>query len=123
MAKLIDGYLMDDMIVYRGLQKGGYVGRGYRVHPPDCENAEVRWLNRLEDDLRVLLSSLKEMSRQGIVATPAYLKPKHVDGEFCKSYSSASSSVNHLPLSLTIILYLLFSQLQMPTKSMLCSLP
>ncbi len=66
MAKLIDGYLMDDMVVYRGLQKGGYVGRGYRVHPPDCENAEVRWLNRLEDDVRVLLSSLKDTARMQV---------------------------------------------------------
>ena len=66
MAKLIDGYLMDDMIVYRGLQKGGYVGRGYRVHPPDCENAEVSWLNRMEDDMRVLRSSLKDTARMQV---------------------------------------------------------
>ena len=66
MSKLIDGYLMDDMIVYRGLQKGGYVGRGYRVHPPDCENAEVSWLNRMEDDMRVLLSSLKDTARMQV---------------------------------------------------------
>jgi hypothetical protein len=26
MANPIDGYLVDDLIVYRGLQKGGYVG-------------------------------------------------------------------------------------------------
>jgi len=57
---------MDDMIVYRGLQKGGYVGRGYRVHPPDCENAEVSWLNRMEDDMRVLLSSLKDTARMQV---------------------------------------------------------
>ncbi len=66
MGKLIDGYLMDDLIVYRGLQKGGYVGKGFRVHPPDCENAEVSWLNKLEDDLRILLSSLKESARMQV---------------------------------------------------------
>ena len=48
MGKLIDGYLVDDLIVYGGIQKGGYVGRGFRVHPPDGENADVRWLNHLE---------------------------------------------------------------------------
>ena len=66
MARLIDGYLMEDLIVYRGLQKGGYVGKGFRVHPPDCENAEVVWLNKLEDDLRILLSSLKETARMQV---------------------------------------------------------
>ncbi|MDC3255106.1 hypothetical protein OAV21_01755 [bacterium] len=66
MARLIDGYLMDDMIVYRGLQKGGYVGKGFRIHPPDCENADVSWLNRMEDDMRVLLSSLKDTARMQV---------------------------------------------------------
>ena len=63
MAKPIDGYLVDDLIVYRGLQKGGYVGRGFRIHPPDGENADVGWLNRLEDEMRVLLASLKDTAR------------------------------------------------------------
>ena len=63
MSKLIDGYLVDDLIVYRGLQKGGHIGRGFRVYPPDAENADVGWLNHLEDELRVLLASLKDSSR------------------------------------------------------------
>ncbi len=63
MSKPIDGYLVDDLIVYRGLQKGGYVGRGFRIHPPDAENADIGWLNHLEDELRVLLASLKDTSR------------------------------------------------------------
>ena len=63
MGKLTDGYLVDDLIVYRGLQKGGHIGRGFRVHPPDAENADVNWLNRLEDELRVLLASLKDTAR------------------------------------------------------------
>ncbi len=60
MGKPIDGYLVDDLIVYRGIQKGGYVGRGFRVHPPDGENADIGFLNRLEDEMRVLLASLKD---------------------------------------------------------------
>ncbi len=63
MSKPIDGYLVDDLVVYRGLQKGGYVGRGFRIHPPDVENADIGWLNHLEDELRVLLASLKDTSR------------------------------------------------------------
>ena len=63
MGKLIDGYLVDDLIVYGGIQKGGYVGRGFRIHPPDGENADVRWLNHLEDEMRVLLASLKDTAR------------------------------------------------------------
>ena len=63
MGKHIDGYLVDDLIVYRGLQKGGYVGRGFRIYPPDAENADIDWLNHLEDELRVLLASLKDTVR------------------------------------------------------------
>ncbi|MCB1469111.1 MAG: hypothetical protein KDK08_18655, partial [Rhizobiaceae bacterium] len=63
MGKLTDGYLVDDLIIYRGLQKGGHIGRGFRVHPPDDENADVAWLNHLEDEMRVLLASLKETAR------------------------------------------------------------
>ena len=63
MGKCIDGHLVDDLIVYRGLQKGGYVGRGFRVQPPDSENADIGWLNHLEDEMRVLLASLKDTAR------------------------------------------------------------
>ena len=66
MAALVDGYLVDGMIVFNGLQKGGYVGRGFRVHAPDCENSDVTWLNRMEDELRVLLASLKETTRMQV---------------------------------------------------------
>ncbi len=63
MGKCIDGHLVDDLIVYRGLQKGGYVGRGFRLQPPDSENADIGWLNHLEDEMRVLLASLKDTAR------------------------------------------------------------
>ena len=63
MGKITDGHLIDDLIVYRGLQKGGYVGRGFRIHPPDAENADIGWLNHLEDEIRVLLASLKDTAR------------------------------------------------------------
>ncbi|MEZ5325763.1 MAG: hypothetical protein R3F19_11960 [Verrucomicrobiales bacterium] len=66
MAALVDGYLVDGMIVFNGLQKGGYVGRGFRVHAPDCENSDVTWLNRMEDELRVLLASLKDTTRMQV---------------------------------------------------------
>ena len=63
MTTATDGYLAEDLIVYKGLQKGGYVGKGFRIDPPDCENADAGWLNRLEDDLRVVLASLKDGTR------------------------------------------------------------
>ena len=63
MATPTDGTLVDDLIVFGGIQKGGHVGRGFRIHPPDAENADTAWLNRLEDELRVLLASLKDTAR------------------------------------------------------------
>lgn len=59
----VDGYLGKNLIVFRGLQKGGYVSRGIRVVVPDFSNVEVAWLNNLEDDMRVLLASLRDHMR------------------------------------------------------------
>jgi len=55
MAKLVDAYLDRNLIIYRGLQKGGAIGRGYTVELPDTENTDPEWLMSLEDNLRVLL--------------------------------------------------------------------
>lgn len=55
MAKIVDAYLDRNLIIYRGLQKGGAIGRGYAVELPDTENTDPEWLMSLEDNLRVLL--------------------------------------------------------------------
>ena len=58
-----DGYCLDDLIVYRGLDKGGVIGRGYEVTMPDLENADPEFLEMLEEDMRIILASLKETER------------------------------------------------------------
>ncbi|QIF03870.1 hypothetical protein [Roseimicrobium sp. ORNL1] len=55
MAKIIDAYLDRNLVIYRGLQKGGAIGRGYSVELPDTENTDPEWLMSLEDNLRILL--------------------------------------------------------------------
>ncbi len=55
MAKLVDAYLDRNLIIYRGLQKGGAIGRGYSIELPDTENTDPEWLMTLEDSLRILL--------------------------------------------------------------------
>ena len=39
-----DGYCVDDMIVFRGLERGGVIARGYQVSVPDLENADPEYL-------------------------------------------------------------------------------
>ena len=55
MAKIVDAFLDRNLIVYRGLQAGGAIGRGYTVELPDTENTDPEWLMSLEDNLRILL--------------------------------------------------------------------
>lgn len=55
MAKIVDAYLDRNLIIYRGLQKGGAIGRGYSVELPDTENTDPEWLMALEENLRILL--------------------------------------------------------------------
>ncbi|MDB6139729.1 MAG: hypothetical protein JWO94_2801, partial [Verrucomicrobiaceae bacterium] len=55
MSKIVDAYLDRNLIVYRGLQPGGAIGRGYSVELPDTENTDAEWLMSLEDNLRILL--------------------------------------------------------------------
>ena len=59
MAKFINTYLDEDLIVYRGLQRGGAIGKGYNIEMPDTENTDPSWLMSLEDNLRVLLRMVR----------------------------------------------------------------
>jgi hypothetical protein len=59
MAKFVNTYLDEDLIVYRGLQRGGAIGKGYNIEMPDTENTDPSWLMSLEDNLRVLLRMVR----------------------------------------------------------------
>lgn len=63
MITATDGYCVGDLIVYRGLDKGGAIGKGYEITVPDMENADPEYLERMEDDLRIVLASLKDTER------------------------------------------------------------
>jgi type IV secretion system protein TrbE len=54
-----DGYFGEDMIVFEGLHRGGYISRGFEVTAPDLENADPVHHNSLESDLVALLSMVK----------------------------------------------------------------
>jgi hypothetical protein len=54
-----DGFLGEDMIVFEGLHRGGYISRRFEVTAPDLENADPVHHNTLEFDLVALLSILK----------------------------------------------------------------
>lgn len=59
MPRFINSYLDEDLIIYRGLQRGGGIGKGYNVELPDTENTDASWLMALEDNLRVLLRMVR----------------------------------------------------------------
>src|SRR4051812_36454873 len=54
-----DGFFGEDMIVFEGLHRGGFISRGFEVTAPDLENADPVHHNTLEADLVALLSILK----------------------------------------------------------------
>jgi hypothetical protein len=53
-----DGYLGENVIVFEGLRRGGYIARGFEVTAPDLENADPVHHNALEADLVALLTVL-----------------------------------------------------------------
>lgn len=54
-----DGYFGEDMIVFEGLHRGGFVSRGFEVIAADLENADPVHHNTFESDLVALLAILK----------------------------------------------------------------
>ncbi len=67
--KLVDAYLLENLVVYRGLETGGAVGRGWEITLPDMENADQAHVNSLEDDIRVILRQLGANSRMQLIWT------------------------------------------------------
>ncbi len=55
----VDGFFGENMIVFEGLHRGGFVSRGFEVIAPDLEHADPVHHNAFESDLVALLSVLK----------------------------------------------------------------
>lgn len=55
----IDGFFGENLIVFSGLHRGGFVSRGFEITSPDLENADPVHHNALEADLVAMLSLLK----------------------------------------------------------------
>ena len=54
-----DGFLGENLIVFEGLHRGGYIARGFEIVAPDLEQADPVHHNAFESDLVALLSVLK----------------------------------------------------------------
>ncbi|MEI6715758.1 MAG: TraC family protein [Verrucomicrobiota bacterium] len=58
-----DGYFVRDLLVFNGLNAGGFVSKGFLFESPDFNNAQVSELNEFQDQLAVLLASLGDNQR------------------------------------------------------------
>src|SRR5579884_1767418 len=54
-----DGFLGENVIVFEGLHRGGFIAAGFEVTSPDLEHADPAHHNALESDLMALLAVLK----------------------------------------------------------------
>ncbi|HKB91072.1 MAG TPA: hypothetical protein VKC60_11195, partial [Opitutaceae bacterium] len=59
----VDGYFGENVIVFEGLGRGGYISRGFEITAPDLENADPVYHNALEGDLIALLAVIKPNQR------------------------------------------------------------
>lgn len=59
----VDGFLGENVIVFEGLHRGGFIARGFEVTAPDLEQADPVHHNALESDLMALLAVLKPGQR------------------------------------------------------------
>jgi type IV secretion system protein TrbE len=62
----IDGYFGENVIVFEGLHRGGFISRGFEITAPDLENADPVHHNALESDLVALLAVLKPGQRMQV---------------------------------------------------------
>ena len=60
---MIDGYFVDNLLIFGGLGDRGYSSKGYQISALSIENASTATLNRLEDELRILLRSIPGNTR------------------------------------------------------------
>ncbi len=59
----VDGYFGENVIVFEGLHRAGFIARGFEVTPPDLENADPVHHNALESDLVAVLAAVKPHQR------------------------------------------------------------
>jgi type IV secretion system protein TrbE len=59
----VDGYFGENVIVFEGLYRAGFIARGFEVTPPDLENADPVHHNALESDLVAVLAAVKPHQR------------------------------------------------------------
>src|SRR5688572_25492076 len=62
----VDGYFGENVIVFEGLHRGGFIARGFEITAPDLENADPVHHNALESDLVALLTMLKPGQRMQV---------------------------------------------------------
>ena len=58
-----NGHFVKNLLVFNGLQKGGFVSKGFFFEAPDFTNAPISELNAFQDQLAVMLASLGENQR------------------------------------------------------------
>ena len=58
-----NGYFLRDMLVFNGLNAGGFVSKGFIFEPPDFNNAQISELNEFQDQLSIMLASLSDNQR------------------------------------------------------------
>ena len=61
--QLTDGYYINDMIIWKELDKSGFAAKGFEIYPPDLRNASVDTLHDFEDKLRRLLVTIQAPAR------------------------------------------------------------
>jgi type IV secretion system protein TrbE len=61
--ELTDGYYMNDLIIWKELDKTGYASRGFELYPPDLRNGAVSTLHEFEDKLKRMLVTIMAPAR------------------------------------------------------------
>jgi hypothetical protein len=58
-----NGYFLRDLLIFNGLNAGGFASKGFIFQPPDFNNAQISELNEFQDQLSILLASLSDNQR------------------------------------------------------------
>ena len=61
--KPANGHFLRDLLIFNGLNSGGFASKGFIFEPPDFNNAQIGELNEFQDQLSVLLASLSDNQR------------------------------------------------------------
>jgi hypothetical protein len=61
--KPANGSFLRDLLIFNGLNAGGFASKGFIFEPPDFNNAQIGGLNEFQDQLSVLLASLNDNQR------------------------------------------------------------